>query len=210
MSDYIWLSQSLTDVFNWRALMSDPAERDRELAIACGQRNDAGESLGPECFPTVIWPTAEAKPKDTAAADFFYAGTHWIVSGRFAELLGRFEMGDAHLYPVRFLQKDRETPVRGEYFCINFGNAKRALVPERSNSLRPTFREGEWTVKATVADYDVVFEAGVLSGGSIWKDPALKNVVCLAGPLGDAMRETGILTRFNGLGDMRKGLIAVG
>ena len=93
---------------------------------------------------------------------------------------------------------------------VNFGNAKRALVPERSNSLRPTFREGEWTVKATFADDDVVFEAGVLNGGSIWKDPALKNVVCLAGPLGDAMRETGILTGFNGLGDMRKGLIAVG
>ena len=207
MSDYIWLSNSMTDVGNWRALMSDLAERDRECAIDCGKRNDAGESLGPECFPTAIWPTDEAKPKDTSAADFFLAGTHWIVSARFAELLRQFEMGGAHLYPVRFLQKDRETPVNGEYFCLNFGNVKEALLPDKSSGIRPTFRAGEWTLKATVADYDAAFDLRANDGGAVWIDPALKNVVCIAADLGDLMRESGVVNGFKGLGDMCKGRI---
>lgn len=213
MSDYIWLSNSLMDVGNWRALTSDLAERDREFAIECGKRNDAGEPLGPECFPTAIWPTDEAKPKDTSAADFFLAGTHWIVSARFAELLRQFEMGGAHLYPIRFLQKDRETPVKGEYFCLNFGNVKEALLPGESTSLRPRpappGRE-YWGLKPTFADNETAFSPAALQPGAIWIDPKLRNAVCLAGELGDAMCEKGIVQGFKGLGDMRKGRIVAG
>ncbi|MGB3469520.1 MAG: hypothetical protein WBA51_01705 [Erythrobacter sp.] len=208
MSEYIWLSHSLTDVSNWRALTSDLAERDREFAIKAGERNDAGESLGPEYFPTVIWPAENAKKSDTsAAADFFYAGTHWIVSGRFAELLRQFEMGGAHLYPVKFLQSDRQTPVKGEWFCLNFGNQKTALLPDESQGLfKPSRRKEVW-VPSGPTDFEFAFSGRAVGGAAVWMDPTLMHIVCFSAELGDAMRELDITRGFKGLGDMVKGRV---
>ncbi|MGB3470143.1 MAG: hypothetical protein WBA51_04915 [Erythrobacter sp.] len=209
MSEYIWLSKSLGHAANFRDLTSDQLERDRDEAIECGRRSLAGESMGPECFPKEIWPVAGAgKSAASASADFFAGAAHWIVSGRFAELLRQFEMGGANLYPVKFLQADRETPAKGEWFCLNFGNVRRGLAPDESTSLRPTFKPNEWTVKAVLADFDVSFrmkDIGVEA--AIWIDPSLINVLCLSAPLGDAMRDRGITKGFKGLGDMIRGRV---
>ena len=209
MSGYLWISKSLMDVANWRALTSDLAERDRAFAISCGDRNDKGESLGPECFPTAIWPTANAKKSDTSTnADFFYAGTHWIVSGRFAVLLRNFEMGGTHLYPVQFLQADRQTPVAGEWFCLNFGNVKDALEPEDSLGLvQPSKRRAIWRISSSEND-QVVFSSAASGGADLWFDSSLRQSFCLSGRLGDAMIESGITRGFKGLGDLIKARIA--
>ncbi len=206
MSDYIWLSNSLADVGNWRDLTSDQLGRDRDEAIECGRRNMAGESLGPECFPTEIWPVAgAAKSEASASADFFKGAAHWIVSGRFAELLRQFEMGGAHLYPVRFLQADRATPVKGEWFCLNFGNQIEALLPDQSEGIRcPSRHRKVWKLRGA-GDNDVSFSSEKVRNLSIWVDPSLADVLCFSGALGDAMRERGITKGFKGLGDMIKG-----
>lgn len=203
MSDYIWISDSLTDVRSWRALTSDLVERDKAFAIACGDRNDAGESLGPECFPTTIWPAANAKKSDTSAsADFFYAGTHWIVSGRFAGLMQNFEMGGTHLYPVRFLGADRETPVKGDWFCLNFGNVKDALLPDDSPGLfKPSRRKQIWEILST-KDNQIAFSKAANTGPDLWFDVSLMQAFCLSARLGDAMMETGIIKGFKGLGEL--------
>lgn len=203
MSDYIWISKSLFDVSNWRALTSDLAEHDRAGAIACGERNDKGESLGPECFPTAIWPADNARKSDTSKGkDFFYAGTHWIVSGRFAQLMQDFEMGGTHFYPVQFLHADRQTPVGGEWFCLNFGNVKDALLPDQSTGLyRTSMRREGWTVASSNENL-ISFSSAAGQGSDLWFDARLKQVFCLSARLGDAMIETGIIKGFKGLGEL--------
>ena len=203
MSDYIWISKSLFDVSNWRALTSDLAEHDRAGAIACGERNDKGESLGPECFPTAIWPADNARKSDTSKGkDFFYAGTHWIVSGRFAQLMQDFEMGGTHFYPVQFLHADRQTPVGGEWFCLNFGNVKDALLPDQSTGLyRTSMRREGWTVASSNENL-ISFSPAAGQGSDLWFDARLKQVFCLSARLGDAMIETGIIKGFKGLGEL--------
>ncbi len=208
MSDYIWLSRSLGHVENFRDLTSDQLERDRDEAIECGRRNMAGESLGPECFPTEIWPVAgAAKSEASASADFFKGASHWIVSGRFADLLRQFEMGDAHLYPVKFLQADRQTPVKGQWFCLNFGNVKKALVPGDLEGLDKPSRRTEKYLILGAKDMELRFSQQANDGAAIWIDPTLMLVVCLSGALGDAMREKGITKGFKGLGDMLRGRV---
>lgn len=203
MSDYIWISKSLFDVSNWRALTSDLAEHDRAGAIACGERNDKGESLGPECFPTAIWPADNARKSDTSKGkDFLYAGTHWIVSGRFAQLMQDFEMGGTHFYPVQFLHADRQTPVGGEWFCLNFGNVKDALLPDQSTGLyRTSMRREGWTVASSNENL-ISFSSAAGQGSDLWFDARLKQVFCLSARLGDAMIETGIIKGFKGLGEL--------
>ena len=203
MSGYIWISKSLFDVSNWRALTSDLAERDKAGAVACGDRNDKGESLGPECFPTVIWPADNARKSDTSKGkDFFYAGTHWIVSGRFAQLMQDFEMGGTHFYPVQFLHADRQTPVGGEWFCLNFGNVKDALLPEKSVGLiQPSVRRAIWRISASIDDH-IAFSSAASQGADLWFDARLKQSFCLSARLGDAMIETGIIKGFKGLGEL--------
>lgn len=203
MSDYIWISKSLFDVSNWRALTSDLVERDKAFAIACGDRNDKGESLGPECFPTAIWPAANAKKSDTSTGkDFFYAGTHWIVSGRFVQLMQNFELGGTHFYPVQFLHADRRTPVGGDWFCLNFGNVKDALLPDQSDGLfKPSRRMDSWRVNSS-QDNLIAFSSSAAQGPDLWFDARLKQVFCLSARLGDAMIETGIIKGFKGLGEL--------
>lgn len=207
MSDHIWMTRPFGDVDASRSLTSDQLERDKTEAIECGRRNQRGEPLGPECFPTMIWPKPGAGKRDySPSADIFGGAGNWFVSGRFAGLLRQFDMGQARLHPVKYFEADKETPVKGDWFGLSFGNVKEALVPDQSKGLDETFNPKVWVLDPIINDLDVCFDQVAGMGPDIWIEPALMHVLCLSGPLGDAMCEKGITKGFKGRG-MSKGRV---
>src|SRR4051812_20701969 len=95
-----------------------------QCAGAWGNQNMAGEPLKAECFPSESYGAPDAKDSDYRLPNLFFAGSFWTISRTVVEVLRQFDLGAGGLYPVNVLKKDRQTPVGGEWFCINFGNRK--------------------------------------------------------------------------------------
>ena len=89
MGDYVWLSTAMADPRHLRPLthsFSDSEER-MNYARECRKRNDAGERLGRECFPEMIFPSEFSKAPPKSLPDIFFAGSFWAVSERSADVL---------------------------------------------------------------------------------------------------------------------------
>jgi hypothetical protein len=143
-------------------------------ARACRVRNDAGDSLDQSCFPEEIFGAPDAREGHYRLPDIFFAGSFWAVSKAAADVLRQFDLGGGGLYPVKVLKKDRQTPVGGEWFCINFGNRKAAIAVPESTSLRDRYirpKEKGWFPKATIKDGDIAVSKTACSGPDIWIDP---------------------------------------
>jgi len=131
-----------------------------------------GEPLGPDSFPKQMW-NQKPKPIKQLPQIFMGAG-YWVLGGKAAEVFRQFDLGGGGLYPVEILQKDRSTRVDGDYFCLCFGNRKKALASADSQSLRPIGTGSQyWKLPAVPADDAVALSAAAVSGPDVWIDPAL-------------------------------------
>jgi hypothetical protein len=95
-------------------------------------------------------------------------------------------------FPVKVLKKDRQTPVGGEWFCINFGNRKAAIAVPESTSLRDRYirpKEKGWFPKATIKDGDIAVSKTACSGPDIWIDPQVGDAFFLSDGLGNALKK---------------------
>jgi hypothetical protein len=150
----------------------------------------AGEPLNAECFPSEIYGAPHARESNYRLPHIFFAGSYWAVSKTAADVLRQFDLGAGGLYPVRVLKKDRQTPVSGEWFCINFGNRKETVaVPEsilREQNIRPGVRG--WIPKATIKDGDIAVSNTACSGPGIWIDPRIGDAFFLSDALGKALK----------------------
>ena len=90
--------------------------------------NDAGQSIGSEYFPPEIFVAKGAKKNYETLPELFFAGSYWVVSGEVADIMLQFDLGHTNLYPTKVFRKDRKTPIGDRWFCINFGNVKKAYV----------------------------------------------------------------------------------
>ena len=190
-ADYVWLSMVMSDPSRLRPFTNDLSEKaeaeSREVDLY--KRNGAGEPLGPDSFPTVIWGAANRGAKTFKnLPDIIYGYGFYAVSVRCADVLRQFDLGAGALYPVRVLQKDKETPVADHgWFCINFGNQKQVLLPDQSKNIEP-WPGGRWTERATLRDNDIVVSSGAVSGADIWVDPLFERSLFLSKELGDKLR----------------------
>ncbi|WP_298430673.1 hypothetical protein [uncultured Jannaschia sp.] len=137
--------------------------------------SDAGEEIPAERFPPAMWIGGSFKePKKLK--HIFSAGGLFAVSGAFAEILRRHDLGQNALYPVTFLSKDRTTAYEGEYFFLNICEQKSGFDPERSSNFRdyrerPSPRLGGTPL---ILDHgDIAVSASVLDGPDLWMDPTL-------------------------------------
>ena len=194
MNDVVWISQLMSHRLEYPPMLHSFLESDREHGIQCGSRNDAGEPLGPECFPEEIWLEDEAR-KTATLPDICFATSFWFVSSRCAEVMNKFDLGSGALYPVKVLQNDRVTPVGSGWFCLNFGNVKHSFLPEQSSNVRPV-PGGAYRPKASVGDGDLAFSAEAASGADIWLDPLLRGIICLSDPLVTALSEINLKNAF--------------
>ncbi|MFL9498842.1 imm11 family protein [Rhodopseudomonas palustris] len=191
MSDTVWISIAPGSGTNLRPLRHSFSETEqRQVAIAWGDQNVAGEPLKAECFPSEIYGAPDARESAYRLPDIFFAGSYWAVSKAAADVLRQFDLGGGGLFPVKVLKKDRQTPVGGEWFCINFGNKKAALALDDSTSLRDRYirpRERGWFPKTTTKDGDIAVSKNACSGPDIWIDPQVGDAFFLSDELGKAL-----------------------
>ncbi|MEO8374598.1 MAG: hypothetical protein ABI471_05195 [Sphingomonas bacterium] len=193
MSDTVWISRATGDESNLRPLKHSFSNDDqRKIALEWSRANLDGYPLGSDFFPHEIWGISSAKEKDYKLPNFFLAGSFCVVSAAAATVLQQFDLGEGGLYPVKVLKNDHETPVGGEWFCINFGNRKSAFLPQSSQNIYDDYiRNGEkgWFLKEKAQDNDVAVSPLALTGPDIWVDPDVGYAFFVSDSLANALRK---------------------
>jgi hypothetical protein len=187
MTDTVWVSGAITDVALLKPFASNVEEEDVDRAIEASRRCDAGEPLSAEWFPQAIWGTQTAR-RFKRLPQLFRGGGYCIVSSRRANVLRRFDLGQGALYSVAVLQKDRRTPVGGEWFSLCFGNVKQAFAAAASPKARPFGVAGlRWHLPFVPQDDDMAVSPAALEGPDLWIDPTLIRAFFVSGRLSDAL-----------------------
>lgn len=99
-----------------------------------------------------------------------------IVRGKLAEVLSRFDLGDGGLVPLPFYKADLATPYGGDFFVLNFGARKTALLPDTSTSVAKFYvdkdtQEQVWKIQSWLhGDDAVVLSPAALHGPDLWFD----------------------------------------
>jgi hypothetical protein len=183
----VWVSRAMVHASNQRPFRNDVAERDHDRLIEIKQGNERGKVLASDDFPTVIFGAPHAKEKDYRVPDIFAAYGYWVLSGTAANVLRQFDLGQAQLVPVPVLKNDRKTPIGGNWFCINFANARPVLLPEESEHIRMG-PQNRYNLPATTKDNQVAVSAEALQPPDIWVDPGFWAAFFVSEGLGYALR----------------------
>lgn len=193
MSEIVWISTAPGHASNMRPLKHSFSNDEQiEIGLGWAQRNIDGDPLVAEFFPDEIWGISSAEEKDYQLPSIFRAGDVWVVSAAAADVLRRFDLGNGGLYPVKVMKADHVTPVGGEWFCINFGNRKSAIVPDKSpNMMHQYIRNGEkgWFPNFVTKDGDVAVSRTALSGPDIWIDPDVGDAFFISDALAKALKK---------------------
>jgi hypothetical protein len=195
MSEIVWVSRALMHPTNQRPFRNDVAERDHERLIEIKQANERGEVLGADDFPAVVFGAPHALERNYQVPDLFAAYGYWLVSEPTANVLQQFDLGQAQLKAVPVLKSDRQTPIGGNWFCINFGNAKRIVLPGQSDKIRPG-PQGRYNFSVTLADDQMVVSAEALQPPDIWVDPQLWDNFFVSHGLREALRKAKLSSKF--------------
>lgn len=191
MSEYVWVSNARADTRLTLFLTADIVGANVDRAIKAQTLMNAGKPVSQDMCPRKIWGDAD-KPSIGTLPDLFKADGYWIVSGRAADAMCRFDMGHGDLYPVDegVFQADRKTRVFGEYFTWIFGNEKGAFLEQHSPGADPFigFTSRDWCdISGVMKDDDIAVSSNALVGADVWVDPNLFRAFFVSGPLGDAM-----------------------
>lgn len=184
----VWISTAPGHASNMRPLRNDIGDESSERLQLIVKRYLAGEPLAPDELPAIIYGAPHAQEKDFRFPDLFSGYGFWIVSGSAADVLRQFDLGGGGLHPVRVLKTDRQTPVKGEWFCLNFGNCTQAFSSELSKNVEPR-SAGKWIVRAKLSDEDVTVGSVALNGPDVWIDPNMRDVFFLGEALGQALKK---------------------
>ena len=198
MSGHVWVSKAIPDPDLERRLTNDLAQRDVEAAIRADRANKNGESVPQGMCPKRLWSTEVPDKYYSHVAgpipNLFFAGTHWIVSAKAAEIIGRFDLGGGALYPVSegVFEYDNLKRIPGEYFSWIFGNVKEKFLPDETPKKRRLGPTSWWHMPWEMEDGDIAVSRTALAGPDVWVDTALFQSIFLSGPLGDALDEAGL------------------
>jgi hypothetical protein len=184
---FVWISRAMVHASNQRPFRNDVAELDHDRLIEIKQANERGELLAPNDFPKVIFGAPHAKEKDYQVPDLFAAYGYWLLSETATDVLRQFDLGQTQLISVPVLESDRRTPIGGNWFCINFANARRLLVPEESEHIRMG-PQNRYNLPATTKDNQVAVSADALEPPDIWVDPEFWGAFFMSEGLGNALR----------------------
>jgi hypothetical protein len=161
------------------------------------KRNDQGESLDQSFFPKKVWATQRFDVRRKLPYVFHGYG-YYVISAACADVFRQFDMGQGHLYPVSVVGKDRMTPLDdGEWFCINFGNQKQAVILENSLGAKENpFQKGIWQLSFEVQDNQIFVSGAALHGPDIWIDTGLLDGLFMSNRLVAALKRAKLDRRF--------------
>ncbi|WP_170416668.1 hypothetical protein [Ruegeria atlantica] len=192
----IWVSDAMVSVSSIKGFEADIVLRDMERAVEAMKRNRLGEPQSEDCFPKEMYAKYNDK-KEKKQPDFFMAGGLWTVSSACAAVLHQFDLGEGNLYPVKLFQHDRTTPVEGEYFCLNFGAQKTAVLTDQSPRItKPYPNYAIWQPPGAMQDKDIAVSASALVGPDIWIDTQMRHAFFVSDPLAQALRAAKISRSF--------------
>ena len=185
-----WVSLAMRNAGLNMSLGPDLEVWDEDRIIEAKRRNERGEPLSAEWFPTELYAWEDApwfRPE--RLGDIFFADAYWVVSEKAASVLRQFDLGRGALYPVTIYQKDRKTPVDHQYYCINFGNVKDTLLPEHSPGIKPTRSvKGLYSLRPTVKNGDIAVSSAAVDRPDIWIEPRLRLAFFVSNALGRALK----------------------
>jgi hypothetical protein len=192
MSEMVWISTAMQDPRQWRPFTNDLADNGGtgNLLTNTARRNDAGEPFDVDAFPKIIWGAADRGAKSFGKLpDLFYGFGYWTVSARCADVLRQFDLGNGALYPVKVCQKDKVTPIGDhDWFCINFGNVKSALLVGESQNIERSTNQ-KWQAKYILHDDHLALSELALSGPDIWIESQFLDSIFLSAALGNALKK---------------------
>lgn len=203
MTDHVWVSDLLGNEASFVAEVrgeSGPGGRRIDLAKMIGD----GEPAPPGYGPIKLWDndsTTEDQhsgyPVNIAqeVPDIFLGGGYWIVSGRVADILRRFDLAEGTVYPVSegLYLSDEVTRIPGEYFSWAVRNEKAAFLPDQTPEKRKFGIAGtRWKLPWPMRDGNIAVSADALRGSDTWLDDGLFKSLFLSGPLGDALEAAGL------------------
>ena len=209
MSGKVWISSVLSnyDIGNKQGLRSkffghdwQPAEFTIPLSPdevhAAGRRYTQGLSLTRNELPeaAAVWDERSFKK----VKDLFTAGGGvFVVRGKLAEVLSRFDLGEGGLIPFTIYKADLETPYPGEFFLLNFGARKNSIVKEQSQNIivrgvqKSTgielLRVNSWS-----EERDIALSREALDGPDLWFEERVDNKIFMKDALAEALIEIGM------------------
>jgi hypothetical protein len=129
--------------------------------------------------------------------EVFYAGGFFVVRGKLAEVLSRFDLGEGGLIPFTIYKADLETPYPGEFFLLNFGCRKNSILPEQCGDARKFLVRRDtgqqvWHINKLYPDSDVVLSPTALEGPDLWFEPAAHYKIFLSDALAQALIDIGM------------------
>jgi len=198
MTDNVWISSVLTDPDLVLMMETDIVAEDAPKAIEALNLLNAGKSIPAQMCPRMIWPGETSKVSDRLP-DLFLANAYPIVSERGAAVLRQFDLGGGSLHAVEtVLQKDRQTPISGTFYCWVFGNTKVAFSAEQSSGTRPFAgpNSGRWKMPFVHQDDQLAVSHAASGGADVWADPTLFKSVFLSRRLGEALTNAGLAKAF--------------
>ena len=195
MSDAVWFSRAMKHPTNQRPITSEIAENDLQRAIEISKFNALGKPLDASFFPSEVFGARHSLERHYQLPDLFRAGAFWVISDAAANVLRQFDLGKGAFYPVRVLKKDRQTPIKDGWFCINFGNARPLVIPAQSPVLRPGPQD-RYNFSVTLGDDELSVSAEALQPPDIWVDPQLWDNFFVSHRLREALRKAKLSKSF--------------
>ena len=140
-----------------------------------------------------------SREKEKKLAPFLISGFYY-VSEELANVLRQFDLGEGGLYPVTLYEKDRKTVDERKYYCINFGNRKRAFLAKESPAAQVgpfDTEEGTTRKLPIVPDHDqIAVSPAAFAGPDLWIDENLRAGIFVSGRLYDALKAANLARVF--------------
>jgi hypothetical protein len=192
MSDTVWICTAPGHASNLRPFRNDIEKIDPEKFELSRNKVKYGLPVSSDEMPNEIFGISSAEEKDYRLPDLFRGYGYWVVSAEAAEVLRQFDLGAGGLYPVKVLKNDRQTRVGGEWYCINFGNQKRAFLPDESPRFRHSYiRNGQmgWYPRLPYKHEDFAVSRSALGGADVWVDPDVGDAFFFSDALAKALKK---------------------
>lgn len=167
------------------------AVMDKAGFLETTRRQNRWKTIPREGFPSRL----DANERIGRVGDLIVMGV-LIVSGRAAEALRPFDLGEGGLYPVEIRHDKASKVLAGDWHFLNIATQKRALVPELSRVEENEYKRGTWRTPMHPQDSDIVVSRAALDGPDIWADPALFGGFLMSARAGEALRAVGALDSF--------------
>lgn len=183
---------------DWNPASLDiPVEPDE--VYAASRKHAMGHALNRSEFPEAL--AVFDEKRFAKVKDIFTAGPFYLVKGRLAEILGKYDLGEGGLIPFDIFESDLQTRLAGNFYILNFGARKNTFLPNLSGDVRKFIVDRNtgiqvWDVNSLNPEAEVVVSNGALSGPDIWFDPAVYNKIFMSEKLSLDLIEMGMADLF--------------